>query len=309
MDSRKDNIDSLAMGMMLLFCLVWGLQQVLLKGVALDMAPVLQIAIRSGGAAILVALLMLWRKEALFSHDTWKPGLIAGVLFTLEFLFLGEGIRHTSASRAVVFLYCAPIFVALALHWRFPTERLSALQWLGVAAAFSGVAYSFLGGEADQSSPPKQWLGDLLSLMAAVVWAATTVVIRSTRLSQAPATQTLLYQLLTGLVLLLLAALLLGQTDYRLSQELAGSLLFQIVVVAFASYLGWFWLLRRYPASQLGIFSFLTPLFGVILGAWLLDETLEPRFITGALLVMAGMILVSGHRLLAQLIRRVSGLN
>jgi drug/metabolite transporter (DMT)-like permease len=68
-----------------------------------------------------------------------------------------------------------------------------------------------------------------------------------------------------------------------------------VLVVSFASYLTWFWLLRHYLASRLGVFSFLTPLFGVAFGVWLLDEPLEPSFLVGAILVCAGIVLVSGY--------------
>jgi drug/metabolite transporter (DMT)-like permease len=57
----------------------------------------------------------------------------------------------------------------------------------------------------------------------------------------------------------------------------------------------WFWLLRHYLASQLGVFSFMTPLFGVGFGVWLLNEPLESRFVAGAVLVLIGVVLVSNH--------------
>jgi hypothetical protein len=88
-----------------------------------------------------------------------------------------------------------------------------------------------------------------------------------------------------------------------------GSLLFQSLVVSFASYLAWFWLLRHYWASRLGVFSFMTPLFGIAFGVWLLDEPLEASFLIGAILVLAGVTLVSGDdgwkALLGRVIRPV----
>ena len=70
---------------------------------------------------------------------------------------------------------------------------------------------------------------------------------------------------------------------------------FQSLIMSFASVLTWCWLLRNYLASQLGVFSFLTPLFGVLLGVWLLGESLEPQFIAGGAIVLAGVVLVSGQ--------------
>lgn len=147
--------------------------------------------------------------------------------------------------------------------------------------------------------------GDLLGLLAGIVWGATTVVIRCSSLAKASAAQTLLYQLVGAFVLLLLAAIALGQTNINPSPMAWGSLLFQSLVVSFASFLVWFWLLRHYLASRLGVFSFMTPLFGMAFGVWLLDETLESSFLAGAILVLSGVILVSSEGLLKHLFLRL----
>ena len=295
-------LDGRAIGLMVLLCLVWSLQQVVLKATAADIAPVLQIGLRSGVASVLVGLVMVWRGERMqVSDHTWRPGVVVGLLFGLEFLLVGEGLRHTSASHMVVFLYTAPIFAALGLHWKLPTERLGAVQWLGIALAFTGIAVAFLARSQPTSTVPENTLwGDLLGLMAGAAWGATTVVVRCTRLSSAPATHTLLYQLLGACVLLLGASFATGQTHFNPSPHVWASLAFHSVVVSFASFLLWFWLLRKYLASRLGVYSFMTPLFGIVLGAWLLHEPLEWSFLLGAVPVLAGIVLVSGGQRITQ---------
>jgi len=295
MDHRKA-LDGQAMAIMLVLCLIWGFQQVLLKAVAADVTPLMQIALRTGIAAVLVGLLMARRGERIrLSDGTWRPGLIVGFFFALEFLLVGEGLRFTTASHMVVFLYTAPIFVALGLHWKLPAERLAVLQWLGVALAFGGIVITFFGREQPARELAAMLWGDLLALGAGIAWAATTVAVRLSSLAREPATKTLFYQLAISFVLLMLATIALGQTGFKPTPLAWGSLLFQSLVVSFASYLTWFWLLRHYLASRLGVFSFLTPLFGVAFGVWLLDEPLEPSFLVGAILVCAGIILVSGY--------------
>jgi drug/metabolite transporter (DMT)-like permease len=132
-DTRK-TLDGQAIAMMALLCLTWSLQQIALKATAPHVAPILQIALRSGIAAILVAALMAYRREK-FTPGALRPGLVAGFLFAFEYLVLGEGLRHTTAGHAVVLLYTGPIFAALGLHWKLPSERLAAGQWLGIALA------------------------------------------------------------------------------------------------------------------------------------------------------------------------------
>ena len=299
MDTRKP-LDGRAIGLMLLLCLVWGLQQSVLKLVANDITPLLHIALRSGVAAVLVGLFMVWQREGLsLSNGSWRPGLLVGFLFALEFLLLGQGLRWTTASHLVVFLYSAPVFVALGLHFRLPEERLNWIQWGGIALAFAGIALAFFArghAVAPNAVPPEHMLwGDLLALLGGMAWAATTVVVRCSSLARASASQTLLYQLVAAFVLLVGAAFVLGQTQINPTPLVWSALAFQSVVVSFASFLVWLWLLRHYLASQLGVFSFLTPLFGVAFGIWLLDEPLEASFVVGSLLVLAGVMLVTNH--------------
>jgi len=275
---------------MLALCCLWGLQQVSLKAVAGQAGPMLMIALRSGIALLLLAGLMRWRGEGL-DRRRWAAGAVAGSLFALEFLLVAVALQLTQASHVVVFLYTSPLFTALGLHVRLPAERLDARRWLGIGLAFGGIALAFLDGGAARGSAAL--LGDLLAVLAGLAMGATTVTIRCTRLAAAPATETLLYQLFGAFVLLLPGAWLTGQWRFEPTAAVWAHLGFQSLVVSFASFLTWFWLLRRYLASRLGAFTFLTPLFGVLLGVWLLGEALAPGFVAGSVLVLAGIALVS----------------
>ena len=291
---------------MLLLCLAWSLQQISLKAASTDVSPMLMVALRSGLAALLVAAVMLWRGERLaLRTGRWRPGLLVGALFAIEFLFLAEAMRFTHAGHVVVFIYTAPIFAALGLHWKLPAERLRRLQWVGIAIAFAGIATAFLGRGVVRADVQALDIlfGDLLALLAGAFWGATTVTIRLTRLGSAPATETLLYQLVVAFALLMPVALWSGQSHFNSTPAAWGHLAFQGVVVTFASYLVWFWLLRRYLASRLGVLSFLTPVLGVLLGIVLLQEPLETSFLAGSGLVLFGVFLVGAHRGLGQVLR------
>lgn len=289
-------LDAGAIGVMTLLCLIWSLQQVSLKAVADLASPMLMVALRSAVALALLAGLMHRRGEAP-RGGRWKPGLAVGALFGLEYLLVSEALRLTGASHVVVFLYTAPIFAALGLHLRLPAERLGAPQLAGIALAFGGIAWALVDGDAAASvdAGRRALWGDALALLAGAAWGATTVTIRCSRLACAPATETLFYQLLGAFALLLPAAWLTGQWHFESSAIVWAHLAFQSLVVSFASFLAWCWLLRRYLASRLGVCSFLTPLFGVVLGAVLLGEPLERHFVAGSVLVLLGIGLVSGR--------------
>jgi drug/metabolite transporter (DMT)-like permease len=301
MDTRQA-LDARAILLMLVLCAIWGMQQVVLKATAADIAPIMQIALRSGAAALLVALVMWWQQEPLNLQDgTLGAGVVVGLLFGIEFILVAEGLRHTTASHMVVFLYTAPMFAALGLAWRLPAERLGVVQWLGIALAFGGIAFTFLGRSTASAGSGNMLWGDFLGLLGGVSWAATTVVVRSSKLSSAPATQTLMYQLIGAFVMLLIGAFATDQARFNPTPAVWASLAFHTTVVSFASFLAWFWLLRKYLASRLGVFSFLTPLFGMVFGAWLLHEPIEANFLIGAIPVLVGIVMVSGGAWVTQL--------
>ena len=280
---------------MVLCTALWGFQQVAIKVVAADVSLVMQGALRTVLATALLVAWALARRIPLFQRDgTLRAGLVAGLLFGVEFIFIYAGLAYTNASRMVVFIYLTPPLTALGVHFFLPGERLRPVQWTGVLLAFGGLVLAFSDGFL-QGQPT--WIGDLCGVAAACLWAATTLVIRTTPLARATATKTLFYQLGVSSLVLLAGTVLLGEPGIvRLTPLAAASLLYQGVIVAFASYLAWFWLLARYLAAPLSVFSFLTPLFGVAFGVLLLGERLSGAFALAAVLVGAGIALVNLRR-------------
>ena len=277
---------------MVLLTVLWGFQQVTIKLIAADVSLVMQAAIRS---IVATALLLVWARAhrlALFGRDgTLMAGLAAGLLFGLEFVFIYGGLGYTNASRMSVFVYLAPPLTALGLHFVVAGERLGMLQWTGVLVAFLGLALAFAEGFYSEMNT---WTGDLCGFAAALLWAATTVLIRASRLARASATKTLAYQLGVSAVVLLLASWLLGEKGVSaVNGPVLASLAYQSLIVAFASYLAWFWLLTRYLAARLSILTFLTPLFGMLFGVVFLSEPLSAYFALAALLIAAGIALVN----------------
>ena len=294
MTSRRNHLDALAIGLLLACCLFWGFQQVLVKATLAEVPPVLQAAIRFGGAT---ALLWLWcqaRGIALFERDgTLAAGLVAGVLFCAEFVCIYVGLQHTTASRLTIFLYTAPFWVALLLPLCVKTERLGTLQWLGLLLAFVAVAYALQDG-LQTTTASTAWLGDALALGAGALWGLTTVVIRSTRLATISPEKLLYYQVALSAFILPFVSLQLGEVwNLEVSVFAWGSILIQTVAGAFASYLVWMWLLGHYPATRLSSFVFLTPIFAMVFGTLWLGETVSVHTVAALLAVAAGIVLVN----------------
>jgi drug/metabolite transporter (DMT)-like permease len=279
-----------AFATMTLLGVIWGMQQVAVKLTLAGISPVLQVGLRSTFAALLVFIWARSRGQRLFDSDgSLRPGLLVGLLFGLEFICIFVGLQYIGASRMVVFLYTAPCFTVLGLHWFVPGERIGWRHGFGVLLAFAGIVVAFGDGFAGGSS-----FGDALGVLAAMLWAATTVMIRGGALARVSAAKTLLYQLAVSAVMALPLSLLMGEAGVSApTPAVMLGMLYQIVIVAFASYLTWFWLLTRYLANRLAVFSFLTPLFGVLFGVVLLGERMSAQFGIAALLVVAGIMLVN----------------
>ncbi len=297
--SARRPLDSFAVALMVVLCAIWGLQQVAIKTTNPALAPMLQAGLRSAIATVLVWGWARAQRTPLFREDgTLGAGLLAGVLFAGEFVCIFVGLTMTSASRMAVFLYTAPCFTALGLHLFVAGERMRRVQWIGIGIAFAGMALAFADGFARAPGPGASMLtglaGDALGVLAGVLWAATTVVVRATSLAHSSASKTLFYQLAVSAVVMLALALVLGQRHVdHITPLTVASLAYQAVIVAFVSYLTWFWLLKHYMASRLSVFSFLTPLFGVSFGVVLLHESFSARFVLAAGLVLLGIGIVN----------------
>ena len=274
----------------------WGLNQVAVKVAVAEVPPLTSGLVRSFGAASIVFAWATVRGIPLFRRDgTLRPGLFSGLMFGLQFACMFIGMQFTTASRGVVFIYTAPIFIALGACVVLPGERLRGIQWLGPALAFLGVAVA-LGAPAP-SAEPRFLLGDGLMILAGASWAAYTLTTRATCLLRAPYEKVLLYQLVGSIPVFVLGALGAGESwPAAASTTALGAVVYQTLWVAGPSYLIWVNLLQRYDASRLAVFTYLTPVLGVLFSWSLLGERLTLQFAIGAVLVLLGLVLVNARR-------------
>jgi len=285
-------LSATAIALMVMLCLSWGFNQIAVKLALPDIPPLLQATIRSTGGVMIIMVVAWFRGVPLFARDgTLKAGILAGIFFGLEFILIYRGLLYTTASRAVVFLYVAPFVVALGSK-RFLGEQLNRLQWCGLALSFAGVALAI--GVPQPSVDAKVILGDIMLVGGGILWAATTLVVKGSRLQQAPAEKTLAYQVAVSVPILGLGAMLSGETITHMPSPLAlGLMAYQTFWVVGTTFLIWFFLIKSYSASKLSSFTFMTPLFGVIGGYFVMHDALTWAFLGAALLVIAGLYLVN----------------
>ena len=289
-------LDAVAAAIVVVLCLSWGFNQVAVKLAIHDIPPLLQGAIRSAVATLLVAFWCRLRGIPMLARDgTLLPGLAAGFAFGIEFLCIYQGLVYTTATRAVLFIYLAPFFVVLGARIFLPADRFRLSQWIGLGLSFAGMLVAF--GVPTPALDPRQTLGDVLMVAAALFWAATTLTIKASRLNTISPEKVMLYQLVISAPMLAIGAYVTGEQMTHMPSALAlGALAYQTVWVVSVTFVVWFALIKKFSANRVSAFSFLTPLFGVAAGHLVLGEPLTPAFAAAVALVTGGLVLVNRAR-------------
>lgn len=254
-------------GLILSFiCFLWGINAVSIKFSNQGMPPLMSAAIRS---------------------------LVAGALVWAYARMKGRKVAFTPASRSLIFLYTHAIWVALGAHLFLKDDRLTPVKFFGLVLAFCGIAAVFSARSPEL--PPSYWIEDLMESFAAIFWAATTLYVKHiSHKVTLDHYQTLFAQLMYALPLLALGSFIFEfPVNLNLSPLILASLFYQSVVVAFASFLIWFWLIHRHTVSRLASFTFMTPLFGVILGGLILKEPITFLVWIGLACVAGGIYMVN----------------
>jgi drug/metabolite transporter (DMT)-like permease len=286
-------LDAAAVALTVALCFSWGFNQVSVKLAIHDVPPLLQGTIRSAGAAVIVAAWCWLRGIPLFARDsTLIAGLITGFFFGVEFILIYQGLAFTTATRAVLFIYLAPFLVVLGVRIFLPADRFGPAQWGGLALSFAGMLLAF--GVPTPALDPRQAIGDMMMIGAAFAWAATTLLIKITSLNRISSEKVLLYQLAVSVPMFAMCTWLAGERIAGMPSALSlGSLAYQTIWTVSITFVLWFALIVRYSASRLSAFSFLTPLFGVAAGHFVLNEPLTPAFAGAVVLVALGLVLVN----------------
>ena len=299
---RKTHMDTFGAIALSLFALHLAFNQVVIKVTSGGFEPVFGAGIRSLGAMLVLMVWMSWRGVGIaLPRAALTGGIVAGLFFTFEFMCLFTALDLTTVSRTSIIFYSMPVWLALFAHVLLPGERLSALRALGLGLAMLGVALAVL----DRSSGQVSLLGDLLALGAALSWAGIVLCVRVTPLSEVHTEQQLIWQLIVSALiqliwqlivsapLLLIASPFFGGFIRELEVIHIAGMLFQIIAVASFGFLIWFALMKMYPASSVASFSFLSPVFAVILGGVLLDEQIGFQIWLALGLVSSGIFLIN----------------
>ncbi|WP_425098522.1 DMT family transporter [Tropicibacter sp. S64] len=291
---RKDRMDLAGAAGMVAFAAMLALNQVVIKVTNGGFGPVFGAGLRS---LLAVGVLLIWaavmKRPVRGLRESLGPGLLLGLLFSVEFLLLFMALDHTTVSRSAILFYSMPVWLALTAHFLLPGETLSLRRGIGLVLAMAGVVWAL----ADPVSlSAGSVFGDVLALGAALCWAGIALTLRLTRVSECSNETQLFWQLFVSAVVLLFVAPLFGPLFREPTWLHWAGMGYQAVLVASLGFLFWLRLMAIYPASDIAAFSFLSPVLAVGFGWALLDEPVGPGFLGALGLVAVGIVLINVRR-------------
>jgi drug/metabolite transporter (DMT)-like permease len=297
--AEKTTVASLTLrGFLVVFltCLLWGGSIPAIKMSEHGFPPLFMATARITVAALLLLCYgRLIREPVMISREHFGHGALLGLIFGLTMIFLYLGLVFTNADRGTIFYSTKPFWVAMGAHFLIADDRLNLIKVAGLCLALFGVYLTFWSpwGAGLQGD----W-GNIMEIGAALFFSATVLYTKwlSNR-EKISHFQTLFAMMLFSIPILTATAMFLEwghPVKFYLKDFLAFS--YQTLGAQFLAYVLWFWLIYRFPVSQVASFTFLVPLMGVILSTILLREPTPPSLWLGLALVTGGIILVNWPR-------------
>jgi drug/metabolite transporter (DMT)-like permease len=287
---RKPSLDATGAAVLLGVTLLFALNQAIIKITNQGLQPVFFAGLRSVLAVGFVMAWMRYRGIPLnLTRAILPAGLLIGLMFSAEFLFLFLALDLTTLGRASVLFYSMPLWFAVLAHFGLG-ERITPIKAAGLTLAFAGTALAILarGGAGEGTL-----IGDLCALGGAIGWAATAFVARRPAMAAAGPERQLFWMVLVSGPILLLAAPAFGPLIRDLTAIHIFWLFVQASLIVTGGFITWLWLLSTYPVATVASFSFLTPIFSLLLGHIFFSESLQPSLIVACLLVGAGIALIN----------------
>jgi len=289
--TEKETLDIKAVALLVVLCMLWGFNGVAIKVSNAGIAPIFGAGIRSVIAVLGLAAWMKVNRMRLFPGNV-LDGLIVGILFGTEFALLFSSLLYTTVSSAWILLYSTPFFHTLGAHYFLKGDQITIHKGIGLIMAFVGIVLLL----SKHLGVPSliQLSGDMCALGAALLWAVTTIYIKKRLVGKVSHHHTLFYQTVFSIPILFILSTLFQETPIQhIDALILSSVLFQGIIIAFISYLVWFYLVHAYPVSLLSAFTFLTPVFATISGVIFINEPLTLTLVSSLILVSLGIYVVN----------------
>lgn len=276
----------------ILMAVLWGGNNIAIKFGLAGVSPFALAGIRFLIGSFIVLIWVFLTKVSVRLEIGEGRGLAKlGFIFVAQICLLNLGVYHTLAGRSTVIISTHPFFIALFAHLLIPGDRLSQIKIIGMAFSFLGVALVF--AESIAIKEFRYLIGDVMVLISGLLLGLRLVYVK--RLTQGihPA-KLLLWQAAFSIpAFFILSFIFESHIPYQLTTGVVLGILYQGVVIAGFAFIIYTRLLQRYIASRVGVFHFLTPVFGILFSNLLLGEELSFGLIASMMLVGAGITIVN----------------
>jgi drug/metabolite transporter (DMT)-like permease len=277
-----------------LIVFVWAANYPLMKYCIMGMNIFVFNGIRYIVATLVLLVLVLWRNSwmPVISGD-WKrlfeAGFVANILYQVAFII---GLNMTTAGNAAVLLSTSPLWTML-LHSRHHREDVTPKIWAGMVISFIGVIMIVIGSGKKFALGGTELIGDIISLVAAVLWAWNTN-LQKPLLSKYSAAQLALIMVgIGGIGLSIIAIPSAVQTQWSsMNWTLyAGAIASGALSIGIANAV-WSYGVKHIGPGRTGIFSNLTPVIAFVLSYFTLHESVMAVQVIGAAVTILGVWIV-----------------
>lgn len=275
-------------GMILILCLIWGFNFVVMKSANGAFPPVLFAAFRFFvGAAVLFGV-AYFKKIPLPSKRNLKWYILCGILQTTYFnLAIQISLNYISAGLVSVLTYSMPLFFCILAHFFIPGERLTLRKITGIIIGIIGLFFALNITHLDGSL----WTL-ILALSSAISWAVSNLIIKQ-KLQNCDKIQFTAWQMAIGAGALFLYSFCFENGQSHWSIVSIGYILFSGIIASALAFVLWSYILTKIQASKASISLLMVPLVGIISSYLFLKESLKVSTIIGVLFVLLGIWIVN----------------
>jgi drug/metabolite transporter (DMT)-like permease len=272
-------------------CILFGANAVAVKISLTGLGVFTTAGLRFGTAAI---VLYLWArctgKLLAVSRSQFGQLILLSAIFFVQLSLFYFGQDKTTASHGTLISNVLPFMVMLLAHFFIPGDRINRKKIFGLIVGFTGVVVLFFDNIALSGDALH---GDLLILLAVMVWSCHVVYIKTIIGGFHPLQITIYPMAITAPVFLASGFVFDGEMVRMIDAAVVKSMLYQIFVTASFGFVAWNTMIGRFGATALHSFVFIMPISGVFLGVVLLDEPVTANLIGAIVLVVTGLVVVN----------------
>ena len=269
--------------------LVWGSMYLAIRWGLDGIPPFILMGLRHLAAALILLVWLVWRGVKI-DHRLWKPALLIGAIMFLG----GHGLLSWAELRvdsglASMIGATEPIIMVLLAGFLGQERHASGRIFLGMAFGLAGIGVLFGVGRGHDAT-----LGTVAVLASAILWSVGAIYGRGVD-NCGSVIMFGAMQMLAGGALLLTTGVALGERLHfaQVAPRAWWSLAYMVIFGSIAAFSSYVWLLKVTSAARVAMYCYVNPVVAVLLGWRLADEKVTMPMITGAAIVLIGVLLVN----------------